>query len=79
LRAALGEAGIGTGVHYPLPSHLQPACADLGLGQGALPVTEALAARILSLPMYPELPIEQVERVAQTVSRLAGEVSAAHA
>jgi len=79
LRAALGEAGIGTGIHYPLPSHLQPACADLGLGQGALPVTEALAGRILSLPMYPELPIEQVERVAHTVSRLAGEVSATHA
>jgi dTDP-4-amino-4,6-dideoxygalactose transaminase len=74
----LGEAGIGTDVHYPLPSHLQPACADLGLGRGSLPVTEGLAERILSLPMYPELPIEQVERVAQTVSRLAGEVSATH-
>ena len=79
LKDALNEAGIGTGIHYPLPSHLQPACTDLGLGQGALPVTEALAGRILSLPMYPELPIEQVERVAQTVSRLAGEVLATHA
>jgi dTDP-4-amino-4,6-dideoxygalactose transaminase len=78
LRAALDEAGIGTGIHYPLPSHLQPACADLKTGPGSLPVTEALAGRILSLPMYPELPIEQVERVAKTVSRLAGEVSATH-
>jgi dTDP-4-amino-4,6-dideoxygalactose transaminase len=76
LRQALAEAGIGTDVHYPLPSHLQPACADLGLGPGSLPVTEALAERVLSLPMYPELPIEQVERVAATVSRLAGEVKA---
>jgi dTDP-4-amino-4,6-dideoxygalactose transaminase len=78
LRTALTEAGIGTGIHYPLPSHLQPACADLGIGPGTLPVTETLAGRIISLPMYPELPIEQVERVAKTVSRLAGEVSATH-
>jgi dTDP-4-amino-4,6-dideoxygalactose transaminase len=79
LRVALDKSGIGTGVHYPLPSHLQPACADLGLGAGALPVTETLAGRIVSLPMYPELPIEQVERVAQTVSRLAAGASATHA
>jgi dTDP-4-amino-4,6-dideoxygalactose transaminase len=76
LRQALGEAGIGSDIHYPLPSHLQPACANMGVGRGALPVTEALADSILSLPMYPELPIEQVERVAATVSRLAGEATA---
>jgi dTDP-4-amino-4,6-dideoxygalactose transaminase len=71
LRAALHAAGVGTDVHYPLPSHLQPACADLGIGPGVLPVTEALSARVLSLPMYPELPIGHVERVAEIVSRLA--------
>ncbi len=71
LKAALHAAGVGSDVHYPLPSHLQPACADLGMGPGALPVTEALAARVLSLPMYPELPVEHVERVAALVSRLA--------
>jgi dTDP-4-amino-4,6-dideoxygalactose transaminase len=71
LRAALHAAGVGSDVHYPRPSHLQPACADLGIGKGALPVTEALAERVLSLPMYPELPIEHVERVAEIVSRLA--------
>jgi dTDP-4-amino-4,6-dideoxygalactose transaminase len=71
LRAALNAAGVGTDIHYPLPSHLQPACADLGLGRGSLPVTERLAGRILSLPMYPELPMEHVERVAEIVSRLA--------
>jgi dTDP-4-amino-4,6-dideoxygalactose transaminase len=71
LKAALHAAGVGTDIHYPLPSHLQPACADLGQGKGSLPETEALAARVLSLPMYPELPIEHVERVAEIVSRLA--------
>ena len=71
LRAALQAAGVGSDVHYPLPSHLQPACADLGMGPGSLPVTEALAKRVLSLPMYPELPMDHVERVAEIVSRLA--------
>jgi dTDP-4-amino-4,6-dideoxygalactose transaminase len=71
LRAALHAAGVGTDIHYPLPSHLQPACADLGMGTGSLPETEALASRVLSLPMYPELPLDHVERVAEIVSRLA--------
>jgi dTDP-4-amino-4,6-dideoxygalactose transaminase len=71
LKAALNAAGVGTDIHYPLPSHLQPACSDLGVGRGSLPETEALASRVLSLPMYPELPIEHVERVAEIVSRLA--------
>ena len=71
LRAALHAAGVGSDIHYPLPSHLQPACADLGVGPGSLPVTEALAGRVLSLPMYPELPLDHVERVAEIVSRLA--------
>lgn len=72
LRAALREAGIGSDVHYPLPSHLQPACADLGMGPGTLPETEALAERVLSLPMYPELPIEHVQHVADVITRLTG-------
>jgi len=71
LRAALNAAGVGTDIHYPLPSHLQPACANLGQGKGSLPVTETLAARVLSLPIYPELPMPHVERVAEIVSRLA--------
>jgi dTDP-4-amino-4,6-dideoxygalactose transaminase len=70
LKAALHAAGVGTEVHYPLASHLQPACADLGMRLGSLPETEVLAGRVLSLPMYPELPIEHVERVAEIVSRL---------
>ena len=55
VRAALRERGIATGVHYPTPIHLQPAYAHLGLGRGAFPEAERSCARVLSLPMYPEL------------------------
>jgi dTDP-4-amino-4,6-dideoxygalactose transaminase len=54
-------------VHYPVPVHLQPAFADLGLGEGALPRCEASAARILSLPMHPHLTAAQQERVVSVV------------
>ncbi len=60
-RQALGQAGIATGVHYPIPVHLQPACAHFGYSRGMLPVTEAVAERIVSLPMYPELTAEQIQ------------------
>jgi dTDP-4-amino-4,6-dideoxygalactose transaminase len=67
LRAALADRGIQTGIHYPVPVHLQEAYADLGLGAGSFPVTERRAARILSLPMYPELEPAQIELVAEAV------------
>jgi len=67
LRAALDEAGIASGIHYPLPVHLQKAYADLGYAEGSLPVTERVAAEILSLPMFPELTDEQIDRVAAAV------------
>ena len=54
-RRALEREGIGTNIHYPTPIHLQPACAKYGYERGMLPVTEALASHIVSLPMYPEL------------------------
>jgi dTDP-4-amino-4,6-dideoxygalactose transaminase len=60
----LAQAGIATGCHYPVPVHLQPAYADLGYRRGDFPVAESFAAETLSLPMYPELTPEQVERVA---------------
>jgi dTDP-4-amino-4,6-dideoxygalactose transaminase len=63
VREALTERGILTGVHYPIPLHLQPACAQYGYAKGSLPVTEAAAERILSLPMYAELTAEQVRQV----------------
>ncbi len=67
LRGALADAGIGTGVHYPVPVHLQEAAAFLGYRKGDLPVTERLATEVLSLPMYAELTDAQVETVAGAV------------
>lgn len=66
--AALRERGIATGIHYPIPVHLQPAYADLGLARGSFPRTERGADRVLSLPMFPELTPEQIERVADALA-----------
>ncbi|HLZ47876.1 MAG TPA: DegT/DnrJ/EryC1/StrS family aminotransferase, partial [Candidatus Limnocylindria bacterium] len=68
LRAYLGERGIGTGVHYPVPIHLQEAAGFLGYRQGDLPVTERLSNEVLSLPMYAELTDAQVDTVASAVT-----------
>jgi dTDP-4-amino-4,6-dideoxygalactose transaminase len=54
-------------VHYPLPLHRQPAYAHLGYREGSFPVAEALARRALSLPIYPELPLSDAERVVDIV------------
>ncbi len=67
VRARLRELGIGTGVHYPTPIHLQPAYAHLGHRIGAFPEAESSANRVLSLPMYPELSDAQVDRVAEAL------------
>jgi dTDP-4-amino-4,6-dideoxygalactose transaminase len=67
LRKALDEQGIESGLHYPIPLHLQPAYRDLGHKEGDFPVSERVAKHLLSLPMYAELPIEHVEYVAKTV------------
>lgn len=67
LRQALTDAGIGTGVHYPTPLHLQEAYRRLGCGPGAFPVAEHVAAHTLSLPMFPELTRAQVDQVAGAV------------
>jgi dTDP-4-amino-4,6-dideoxygalactose transaminase len=70
-RAAIQEflnaRGIATGIHYPIPIHLQEACKDLGYRRGQFPITERAASRILSLPMFPELTSEQCEFVASTL------------
>jgi dTDP-4-amino-4,6-dideoxygalactose transaminase len=65
----LGELGIGTGIHYPVPVHLQPAFRDLGYAAGDFPVTEAAAAEILSLPMFPHITEEQQVSVAAAVRK----------
>ena len=67
LKSCLDSQGIGTGLHYPLPLHLQNAYRHLGLVRGAFPVTEQSAERILSLPMYPELTQPQVSQVADAI------------
>ncbi len=66
LQAALADRGVGTMVHYPLPAHLQPIYAGLA-EPGSLPVTEQLAAEVLSLPIYPELSDAEVDAVAAAV------------
>jgi dTDP-4-amino-4,6-dideoxygalactose transaminase len=68
LRQYLSDRGIGTGVHYPVPIHLQEASAFLGYRQGDFPVTERLAAEVVSLPMYAELTDSQVDTVAGAVA-----------
>jgi dTDP-4-amino-4,6-dideoxygalactose transaminase len=65
LQKHLSEAGIGTGIHYPIPLHLQNAYRALGYRNGDFPISERAAAQILSLPMYPGLEPVQQERVAQ--------------
>jgi dTDP-4-amino-4,6-dideoxygalactose transaminase len=72
LRQALGAASIDTGIHYPIPVHLLPALRDLGYEAGAFPQAEWLAAHSLSLPMYPELPLPHVERVASAIGSFFG-------
>jgi dTDP-4-amino-4,6-dideoxygalactose transaminase len=72
LQKHLTAAGIQTGIHYPVPVHLQPAYASLGHRAGDFPVAERQAARVLSLPMFPELTGEQIERVAEAVRAFAG-------
>jgi dTDP-4-amino-4,6-dideoxygalactose transaminase len=69
VRAELHDRGIGAGVHYPTPVHLQPAWAQLGRGPGDLPVSERLAARSLSLPIFPGMTPAQVDRVADVLAR----------
>jgi dTDP-4-amino-4,6-dideoxygalactose transaminase len=69
LRGYLNEQGVGTGIHYPVPVHLQEPCAMFGGGPGSLPVTEEVVGQILSLPMYPELKEEQIYRVAEEIGR----------
>lgn len=67
LMSHLGERGVATGIHYPIPIHLQPAFHDLGCRNGDFPVTESHAEQILSLPMYAELPLSAVRSIAETI------------
>jgi dTDP-4-amino-4,6-dideoxygalactose transaminase len=69
LRASLADEGIATGVHYPTPVHLQPGWRHLGYGPGDLPASERAARRVLSLPIFPGMDLDEVERVCGAVRR----------
>ena len=71
LRARLAELGIETLIHYPVPPHLAPAYASLGLASGSFPVAERIARDVLSLPMGPHLTESQVSDVVLAVHRAA--------
>lgn len=67
VREALRRRGVMAGIHYPTPVHLQPAWQDLGYSAGDLPVSERLAGRILSLPIFPGIQEDEIARVADAV------------
>lgn len=77
LQRWLAENGVECRIHYPIPLHLQPAWNFLGNRKGDFPVSERCAAEFLSLPIYPELTLEQVDHVANLVVEWAGRALAA--
>ena len=72
LQAFLQGKGIQTGIHYPVPIHLHPAYSFLGFRRGDFPVAESLSERILSLPMFPEITVEQVDYVVDALKEFYG-------
>src|SRR5438094_521530 len=71
LRGFLADRGIGTQIHYPVPIHLQQSAEFLGYRKGDLPITERFADEVLSIPMYPELTDEQIDRVTTSIREFA--------
>jgi len=63
----LQAAGIGCAVYYPLPLHVQECFSELGYKAGDMPVSEALAGKVLSIPIYPELSTEQKDYICQSI------------
>jgi dTDP-4-amino-4,6-dideoxygalactose transaminase len=63
LQAHLQQQGVNTIIYYPIPIHRQPAYAELGYKPGSLPITERLAAEVLSLPIFPELNNTQLQQI----------------
>jgi len=72
VRQALSERGIDTGLHYPVPLHLQPAYASMGMGVGSFPRAEAASREVLTLPMYPGMTDAQVDRVCDALRGIPG-------
>ena len=78
LRSYLKEAGISTGLHYPIPVHLQPGFRHLGYSEGDLPETERACKEVLSLPMYPELTKQDVASIVDSVRQFSLKSEAVH-
>jgi dTDP-4-amino-4,6-dideoxygalactose transaminase len=72
--SGLQRRGIGAGVHYPIPIHLQGAYADIGKGAGSFPVAEDAARRVLSLPLFPEMTAQDVARVVEALGQVVAEL-----
>jgi dTDP-4-amino-4,6-dideoxygalactose transaminase len=71
LQKHLNDAGIGTGIHYPIPIHLQAAYASMGWKRGDFPESEEAADQVLSLPMFPGITADQQKQVAEIISQFA--------
>jgi dTDP-4-amino-4,6-dideoxygalactose transaminase len=69
LQQALTDAGVGTLIHYPIPPHRQESYAPAGWGQGSFPIAERIAAEVLSLPMGPQLQLDQVDCVIAAIHK----------
>jgi dTDP-4-amino-4,6-dideoxygalactose transaminase len=67
VREQLGHNGIGTGIHYPIPLHLQEAYSELGYKSGDFPNAEKACSEILSLPMFPTISPQQQSEIVQTL------------
>jgi dTDP-4-amino-4,6-dideoxygalactose transaminase len=72
VREVLSADGIGSGVYYPTPLHLNPLFSGLGYGRGSFPVAEATAQRIVALPIHPLLAQDDIESVAAAIRRAVG-------
>ena len=69
IQKELANSGIGTAIHYPIPLHLQRAYRHLGFSKGDFPVAEKVASEILSLPMYPQLRLDEIRRVVRELAK----------
>lgn len=78
LKDYLQERGVATGIHYPIPIHLQTAYRCLGYGKGSFPITERYAEQILSLPMYAELTPQMIEQVTEAITEFTIEHKVRH-
>lgn len=65
----LNEAGVGTGIHYPLPCHLQPSMAEFSAGKGSLPITERVTEEIISMPMCPTMTESDVDKICDILAK----------